>query len=1139
MDNEKEPKQDQQPKSVLGKGLKKLKDSNIKKAFRTIITAIVAKLLPIICIILALYILISAISYFLDNLASVEYKSAQNSTINYTSGSAEPEPNKITVNPDNITSDGAYELMYNFQDKDGTSISEQEVIEKTKEQLIEENEEIEIEKFSDSELKILGTLMSNGLETGKYDEKELKALVTFVKADIAGQTFDLRQGDDNGEVTAEDLTNNDKVYGTIELHKTTATSGGDGNAVYKEIKLEYIPYDTFCSMIEQVNNDVLEKYSIDSSGYLVIAKPSSYTAKYSYEYEDGSKLSDADLEKATGGIPAQDIDEYTIKEYPLQIDYKQYIKKYIVNYGFLSDLLLETNNVDFCLEIAELAFNSKIVLNIREEQIDTYSHDKTNYTNTTLYYDYVTYNVKGYKTTYTKIPVSSGTGFDTIPNVLPDYELSWSGNSWTLNKIESNTEYLGSTSGEQELIVGGHVSETYDSYSIDEDYTAEEIFKYNLTVDTTSRNYKYEIDISEIDCWYLIYEREYASPTVDIYEYPQPDDIKGEYPQEAEVYQELTTDSSIINSDEHVKSFIQKKEQEYLNNHSEATEAEGEATELKIEIKEKTDTTVLEFDGKRTTYGFGDESDIDTTSAQFKNLQYVNSIPTYTANGPQGFLYIYDKYIKQDIDLHLQNDAEKEFFELLENDANTLYTSDIMKFLLYVYDGIDRGVVDLDKTFQVIDMTLMNPYNIATSAFGCNISRDEFITLAQAYGKSKLSDLAPQFYDICEKYNVNPCIAYAWAAWESGWGESADEDKNLFQMGSYNGSSSGFTYDTYEESIEAFCKWMVNASDVSSSQYNFNYNRAKEYAEVNSKFSGTPDKNIYALFSTYSWLGYTHDANARACIKNTYNFLNDGVYECNHADSDETTWKERADYMQYQIEARIRIAEDVFGKNSVLNTNSGNNGSDSGNGTLSGGNGNYISAGSLVIGGDGKDALAGIYPSSSGRQYVEWIQGAGSVGSQPLFDEGLTMGSAGCHVYACGTLASSTGIEPNIWEVYNAYMRAGNCAYVKTIESVLKSYGINAQVCTGNAHNHEDVISVLKSGRGVMIYVKSGYGNLYTKNVHWITLADIRDSELGSEMGYDIYALTSNTGAGHGWHPIETVLKNLAAANFFYIDDGK
>ncbi|MGN1301732.1 MAG: glucosaminidase domain-containing protein [Clostridia bacterium] len=717
--------------------------------------------------------------------------------------------------------------------------------------MLKENEKIDLTQFSDSELKIIGALMNSGLETGKYSEEQLKALAIFVKADIAGQSLDLSNGN-RKQVKVEDLSENDEVYGTVELHKTTPTEDG-----YKEIKLKYVPYSTFRSMVESSDIGVMDCFSINGSGKLVIAKSSSMSIKYTYLGGNGKELSNEDKGKIDSEYIGEDEEIFTIKEYLVSIDYKQYIKKYIANYGFLSDLLIATNNANFCVEIAELALNSKIVINLREEKTTTYTYDKTTYTQTSLVYNYFNYTVIGYDLTQpSNKPVESGS--KTIP-------------------------------GKEE-------------------------FKYTIIVESSSENYKYDIDISEIDGWYLKYKRPYAPPEVTTTSFAPPKDVEGEYPDEATVV------PSTIASNKYVQAFILQKEQECVIKWN-VDAAICTVTQLSVEQKTKTSSKVEEYVGTRTTYKFGDESDIDTTKAEFKNIEYINDVPTFTNKDKKGFLYIYDKYITGGIDLCLHNDAEKQFFEMLESDEDTVNISDVMRFLLYIYDGIDRGITDLDKYFKVIDMSLVSNSGRGVSPFGCPLTREEFIEATRNYqGDSILATLAEKFYDICTlpEYNVNPCLAYIWAAYESGWGKSAVNDKNLFQMGTYTDQTSGKKYSSYDESIKDFCGWVVSAADLSSSLYSMCYSRAQEYATVNKKFEGTPDKNIYALFSTFAWVGYTHTGNARACIRMTYEYLSDRAYICNHADSDDTTMQERADYMEFIISSRIDLAKTVFGKNCFM-----------------------------------------------------------------------------------------------------------------------------------------------------------------------------------------------------------------------------
>lgn len=242
------------------------------------------------------------------------------------------------------------------------------------------------------------------------------------------------------------------------------------------------------------------------------------------------------------------------------------------------------------------------------------------------------------------------------------------------------------------------------------------------------------------------------------------------------------------------------------------------------------------------------------------------------------------------------------------------------------------------------------------SAFGCELTRDEFVEAVQNYNGGNNYDTymkpyAEDFYDVCTEYNVNPCLAFAHACLETEWGASSGckNNKNYFGFAHYNTSSSGAAYSTVEESIRAYCEWVVDSATEGTTLYNQAYNKGQEYAQGNNKLKGTPANNIYVLYCPYAYLGDTHlcdepdfDApkgidyyksngsnwgtGGRIYIYHMYEEggLHTGKYKelCGHSSaSDETTVQEKADYQVYTTDKRINIAKNIFGERAVISSN--------------------------------------------------------------------------------------------------------------------------------------------------------------------------------------------------------------------------
>jgi len=244
---------------ALKKGAKKQAKNFAKKIIKKVIMAVATFILKIVIPIILAIVIITSIANFLEKIFSDSSKEANAFAVKYSSSSSgggsnnsggtgssgedeeESSLNSIIVDINSTTENGAYKLTYEFKDENGNPYSDDQALSNIKNDLLEENENLDLTKFSNSELKIIGALMYNGLMVEDCNEEELKALVIFLKADIASQSFDLRNGEDT-DIDIETLRDNDEVYGTLELHKTTIETDENGNISYKEIKLEYVPY---------------------------------------------------------------------------------------------------------------------------------------------------------------------------------------------------------------------------------------------------------------------------------------------------------------------------------------------------------------------------------------------------------------------------------------------------------------------------------------------------------------------------------------------------------------------------------------------------------------------------------------------------------------------------------------------------------------------------------------------------------------------------------------------------------------------------------------------------------------------------------------------------------------------------------
>lgn len=757
-------------KNALKQGAKKQAKNSIKKAVKIIIQALKPILLKIAIVLITTIIVLETISYIIDAITGKNSKNAKDSalstpySVSYDSDGEENEDdgkkkNKMIVNMENVSSDGAYIIKYQFADENGNEYSEKDAIKKIKEEIKKAG--LNPDKLTESELKIVGTLIFNGLdiEESNYTEEKLKALAMFVKADIASQNFDMRKSSEIGkEVSIDKLSENDEIYGTLQVHRTKVEGGSKGTPTQNEVALEYIAYGdeetagTFCYMEKQKDLNIINKFSINEEGKLVVAKWGTTTITYTYQDENKKNIS-ADK------VPEENRGENSTETFisVQEIDFRKYISKYVLNYEALSDFLIITDNSNFCLDLAKLAFNGKIVINIKEELTETEVDNISDYTDTSLLYDYVKYNVTGKRDNVTSSWQTIGSGSGEIPNSVknrgwnasmtatkqedlnPGQRITWeweqgskkyelevtmnlSGKSWILREEveDTNTTDIPAESNKNrdgDLIANEHIKEQYasedgrTSFGIDEDYTAKEENKYRIIQNTVSKSNLYKFEISEIDTWYLKYKKEYETPEVEPTPYnTETTEEKGKFAGKAEEILN-TQDVKEIEKDKHVKEFINKKEEAFKNQNPGSKNVKCAVTSLKVMQKTKSDIKKSVEVKVNNRYKFGEEK-ADTTNIKLKNVEYTNSVPKFVDNEDKGFLKIYNDYVvNKKIDLYLSGDAEDWLTDLFEQDDKTINIIEIFRYMLYIYDGIDRGITEFS-------LELLNPKEFKTAKLG-------------------------------------------------------------------------------------------------------------------------------------------------------------------------------------------------------------------------------------------------------------------------------------------------------------------------------------------------------------------------------------------------------------------------------------
>lgn len=589
-------------------------------------------------------------------------------------------------------------------------------------------------EFNDLEVGILGALIDHGATLEHYNDEELHCFASFVKAEASTQYLDLRPNSQkiiDGEYVPrkiEDLAENE-VPGTILVQRTN--TNGNATAI-----LEYMLQNDFNALKEAGDTSVLNYFTISDDGELIIAKWDKENIKVTIE-GDGlpEDIMAEETAQDTGG------DKYIITTE--KIPYRQYIQKYTIPFEFFIQLLVVTTEPDFCMELVNHVLNSKIVINIQEQETFTQKDETKQYFVHIKDEKYIDYNITA------------------LPNDSQAKKLLEEKNNHFLNYMKDDEN-------------NDCTNYTY----------AEPIVKIHR--EYTSHSYSFEV--IEADTWIAHFTKEYANGEVTSSTSASDSSIEGAYNDRTS--NEIITDTNIINEDNNIKTFISQKKIEYEpkiivpivtvsdytdnsgNKHKKINVVGGSINVATDYIEAKDDNgnglghynlpSSLVVTTSPTTqipslqYSFKVNSDesgynvqtninpligVKVSKLDIKEFQKINlnshidtTVTRYQADsnpvtsthiyatesgspgkGRRDRETVYEKFL---LAYHNSpgarnnlNSIDSWLYEMMEKRECTIELVDVVKYLLYMYDGKDRGVTNLEDIEKLFEPDQFNSIN--------------------------------------------------------------------------------------------------------------------------------------------------------------------------------------------------------------------------------------------------------------------------------------------------------------------------------------------------------------------------------------------------------------------------------------------
>lgn len=696
----------------------------------------------------------------------------------------------------------------------------------------------------------------------------------------------------------------DKLNGTVTFERHTVKDDGT-----EDIKtLEYINQDSFKSMIDSDDMTALNKFTLDDNNNLLIAVKDRATETVTYN-DPEMKLEDYSQslkeENKQGDNTYSSVTEHVTSR---TVNYQNAISKYVMPFQYLWSFLVISDCEDLVMELADLANNSQITIAVFDNITTTETTEINEYKKQRRLDKYASLSVSP-----TGV-IDKSTERYWVPSDNPNY--------------------------------GGYSSnETTDPTN------------YKITHTSTYETNTPSFEVLYANVWMMELKKAYEpqrqdNPSPNFTTLPNTDYKEDEgSPQDSNSNAGLLNDGDAISFKNEYQSELQKainakekKQKEKLtksNKTNNTTTQTVTHTEASVSVSYvKVNSYTKEIERTKTT---------NTNTTTSKYTTKVTEKPrekTEKNTDEENFVKILCKADYINAKTQILNNIDW-LFDLLEENPDTVNMIDLTKYLFNKVLGRD----EFDTNFS-FDEYEKNSF-VSVGAVGGslslttpNLDKEKFVEAMKAYaGKNANFDsnflpYADDIYDWSVAAGVNPELVIITAKTEGNFVQAGGA-YNYWGLGTPNGASSGSSYGSLKEGVEAYARSILAFNTGWRAQKINQLAAERQAAGVDPLGYGAPD-TFSGMQSLYSDLGnhiegdsgaggYYYMDPARAGVTKIYTTHEEFLAKCRNCGLPEhaygtavTTW-ENGQYTAWQVEKKLQFWNTIFGTFGSISTEGNTN----------------------------------------------------------------------------------------------------------------------------------------------------------------------------------------------------------------------